>query len=713
MASSGSNSSATSRSEVSGSSRASGTSTEALAFFYFPTHPNLRRANSAVIPPPADALVNDTFEKVKTVIPEIDRQSVKSALRNDFSQNDPARAKFLLEQYRDALAGMVVSISKQAQRKKLQGASNMNGISCYVDSLLFSMFSRMENFEPLLYQHFDDMKRALLSTWLRLFVNLIRLGELVTKDIVHGLLATCVTAGWGFDRPGGQAINNQQDAAEFFAFLTDALKMPKLTLRVEIAHAGRENAEDDHKVVTEQLLYLPVPGTKDDPPLLLEECLEMYFANSINVNRRVAARSDSADMGTRQRSYSIVSTHTLSTLNHPTPSMATPRRGLGFSENPLDDSDATPFTPPTDGFSSPQLGTHSPGFDSPLPSYSQLFGDVPQREDVKRKMWTSNNEITFPAWMFLQLMPFYTDVRDSSALENLEAQQVAQHFSETRPVLGLCLKRYFWGPNGEPHRNDRHIIVPETIFLPSFVADDSDRDRAFGNFKLELESAIFHRGNSIHSGHYLALVCDICDSKAPEDLKRSFSWRSRSKSRRHRAREDAPKLTKRKRWLFFDDLAPVGEKVIEVDFQQTMAELCPYMLFYRMVALDPEEIEEQPAPKLPERPTLHHQPLVHAVSHDSSLDPLEEEPSVSVPRPPKSSGDSIGGLPNILEAAHISDSSPEMVPLHPTISPDPLRRSLELDYADREDVPRRRRRFLRRSHKDYAASYREEKCTIM
>lgn len=689
-----------------------------VPFFAFPRAPGLSPANSVPQTPPSVALVNETYEKVNQVIPEIDKLSVRNALRNDFTQKDPSKAAFLLEQYRDAAAGVVVSISNVKARHALRGAVNTNGISCYMDSLLFAMFGRMENFEPLLYQSFDDPVRDTLSTWLRLFVNLCRLGELITKDIVHGLLAACVNAGWTTDRMHSGSINSQQDAAELFGFLTDALKMPKLTLRVEIAHAGRENAEDDHKVVTEQLLYLPVPGTKEDMPLLLEECLEMYFANSINVNRR-PARGDSVDLSSlhsRQRSYSIVSTHTVTTLSHTPTGVASPRKSYAFQD--LDDGHFGPQTPPGEGPMLSQLPHQSPSaVDSPLPSYAQLFGDDVQQEDVKRKLWTSNNEITFPAWMFLQLMPFYADVRsEPSNMENLEAQQVAQHFSKTRPVLGLCLKRYFWGPNGEPMRNDRKIVVPETIFMPSFVADDSDRDQAFGDFKLELESAIFHRGNSIHSGHYIGMVCDIYDTKPePDELKRSFSWRSRSKSRRYRVGRENQQRSKKKRWLLFDDMAPDGEKVAEVDFNRTMNELCPYMLFYRMVALEsPPSLNgsKETSPSPPDIATESIRSGFLRGDTPQYLDTLEEEPlsrDKANLHDPRAHSD---GLSSTVETLHISDSSPELVPLNPKISPDPLGRASDFEYADR-DSRRRRHRFLRRSQKDYAASYREEKCTLM
>lgn len=62
--------------------------------------------------------------------------------------------------------------------------------------------------------------------------------------------------------------------------------MPLLTLKMDIYHTGKEDATDDHKFVNERLLDVAVP---DDPAdgrtITLEECLEMYFNNRIEVRR--------------------------------------------------------------------------------------------------------------------------------------------------------------------------------------------------------------------------------------------------------------------------------------------------------------------------------------------------------------------------------------------------------------------------------------------
>lgn len=688
------------------------------------------------------SVIDTTLASARTLWPHITHKEIEEALDNDFANGDTSKAITLLQFYFDAVDGHVTSMrgerrnpsagsllaksfnkgfsSKVKAYPQMRGTQNFGGVSCYIDSLLVAMFSRMENFEPLLYQKFDDEKINTLAIWLRLFVNLLRNGEMLTRDLMRGLLAACVDAGWTDPATGltGPATM-QQDASEFFNFITERLHMPLLSLRVDIAHAGKEDENDDHKTVQEQLLYLPVPGTENDGPILLEECLELYFANNISVNRHVERNASiqwntgQSSPGTanqspeipnggfqRHRSYSIVSQKT-SLLNHrrylqdtestagnESPVSSTFDTPNGASVNASTNSTPNPTPAPTNA-------THhrrqSSGFNSfEPPSYRDLFGETTgDFQETKRKLWTSNNEITFPAWMFLQLMPFYGEARESDgSLQNIEAQQVAQHFSRARPVLGLCLKRYYIDENGISHRNNRKVIVPETIFLPSFVADDSDSEHAFGNFKLELQSVVFHSGHNLNSGHYTSLISE--DTTTP--LKTSTLqppterklWRLRSKKEKHHhlhlhqnlhenstppstiASTSADDLSEPpekiyRKWLLFDDLAPEGEKLQEVDFATAMEQHSPYLVFYRMV-----QLEKRPCPSFED-----------SVDSTTKLSP---------------------------------GPSPQLMP---TFAPGP-----DFDTHQEIDNPKSnkllgRSRLFRKRDKDYASQYREEKCILM
>lgn len=71
--------------------------------------------------------------------------------------------------------------------------------------------------------------------------------------------------------------NRQQDPSEAFAFITDTLQLPLLTVKVDIAHGGKEVVEDDHKFISERLLNLSLPAPENGNPnvaIPLEACLE-------------------------------------------------------------------------------------------------------------------------------------------------------------------------------------------------------------------------------------------------------------------------------------------------------------------------------------------------------------------------------------------------------------------------------------------------------
>lgn len=744
--------------------------------------------------PYSSAQLESIYSQASQLWPKISRQSCVNALASHFAEGDPNKAIVLIQFYFDAAAGYVTSIFKRnGSFLALRGAVNYGGVSCYLNSLLVAMFSRMDNFEPLLYKkRYEDKATEQFATWVRLFVNLLRNGERVTDDIVEALMATAVAAGW----TEGSSPISQQDAAEFFVFLTEKLKMPLLALKVDIAHAGKEVEEYDHKLIREQLLYLPIPGTEADPPILLEECLEVYFSNAINVSRHLSLPSISGSVqfspsssisksgprhssydshaqqqaqNARHRSYSIMSLTSPSfrksrqsveetSLLPPMPStshsggsfaspaapgapslqrsqthqQAAPHFNSDEGFDPLDESDPAVLSTPEpnsrpgseqppnhatepqteespDPPSTPQVGS--------LPSYHQLFGFNEDKQaearvrDMKKSIWTSNNEVMLPAWMFLQLMPFYADISPNRdpGLENLEADEVANHFKQTRPVLGLCLKRYLFDEHGAPQRNNRTVVIPEEINMPSFVADDSDQKQAFGCFKLVLESAVFHRGNTIHSGHYLALLSeDVVRNRkhsshssssldgpwSPTSVKNPASnFESdnvplpgdatalnpaslNTHARFAASSTSLPSIPPGKKWYLFDDVQSGGERIKEVDFATAFASETPYMLFYRMVSLEDGEFK-----------------------HRSPEGPISGIPSLSPPQPHNFS---------IARPTSAIYSAPPSKPPSRAASPEP-----EKDKKRKTKFFRRNKDKDRDRQRDYASKYREEKCSLM
>lgn len=61
---------------------------------------------------------------------------------------------------------------------------------------------------------------------------------------------------------------------------------------MDIFHTGKEEESDDHKFVNERLLEVAVPEEPGDGRLItLEECLETYFNNKIEVKRYLERRN--------------------------------------------------------------------------------------------------------------------------------------------------------------------------------------------------------------------------------------------------------------------------------------------------------------------------------------------------------------------------------------------------------------------------------------
>lgn len=80
----------------------------------------------------------------------------------------------------------------------------------------------------------------------------------------------------------------QQDTSEAFGFITEKLQLPLLTLKMDIYHTGTDDDPDDHKFINERLLEVAVPDEPGgDKAVQLEDCLEEYFNNRIEVVRRL------------------------------------------------------------------------------------------------------------------------------------------------------------------------------------------------------------------------------------------------------------------------------------------------------------------------------------------------------------------------------------------------------------------------------------------
>lgn len=128
-------------------------------------------------------------EQVKYLAQRLARAGVTSfqepdlrhVLNAPYAKGDTEKAFDLLLLLEDSEQGIIVDCNPNV---KLLGAVNREGISCYLDSVLFAIFARPGSFEAMLYNDFEDEPRKRLVVLLRIWVNMLRLGKLITVDLV-------------------------------------------------------------------------------------------------------------------------------------------------------------------------------------------------------------------------------------------------------------------------------------------------------------------------------------------------------------------------------------------------------------------------------------------------------------------------------------------------------------------------------------------------
>ena len=223
----------------------------------------------------------------------------------------------------------------------------------------------------------------------------------MTEDVLtayptqtNNLQDTLAACGWA-----SAAELKQQDASEAFTFITEKLQLPLLTLKMDIFHTGKENADDDHKFVNERLLEVAIP--EDNPsgqPITLEDCLEMYFNNRIEVKRHLERRSTMTSIRSR-RSIDSNKAH-----------------AYHVETAEIDDSRAsTPTSPPLHNAvvpsSSLRTRHRAPSIiqervinEDCVPSEPSLGGDGDRRASCRRKGSIIRKEVMMPAWQFFSLI---------------------------------------------------------------------------------------------------------------------------------------------------------------------------------------------------------------------------------------------------------------------------------------------------------------------
>lgn len=111
----------------------------------------------------------------------IDDEQINYALGSMFADGDVDKAYEILVLFQESAEGTIKHYNPSIQ---MLGAVNRSNVTCYLDALLFAMFARMDNFEPILCTMLDDEPKRRLSTLIRLWVNMLRTGKLIPIDIV-------------------------------------------------------------------------------------------------------------------------------------------------------------------------------------------------------------------------------------------------------------------------------------------------------------------------------------------------------------------------------------------------------------------------------------------------------------------------------------------------------------------------------------------------
>ncbi|PWY70235.1 ubiquitin C-terminal hydrolase family protein [Aspergillus heteromorphus CBS 117.55] len=496
------------------------------------------------------------------------------ALQSEYAKGDVDKAFELLMILEDSIEGIIRGYTPTT---KLLGAVNREGVTCYLDALLFAMFARLDCFEAILYQSFNDEPRRKLSILLRLWVNMLRSGRLITTDLTKHLQEALAECGWE-----DAAKLRQQDTSEAFTFLTEKLELPLLTLKMDIYHTGKEDISGDHKFINERLLEVAIPEPVDGQTVTLEDCLESYFNNRIEVKRYLERRN------TVGSTRSVDSLAKGSMTHVETVEVGSPLSPCASQST----SDMTPVASLTEAIDldRPSYRRNSIVQERFFPSMGD--GKMKDSAITSQRRGSYRKEVMMPAWQFFSLIPWYTDNTPTNDA------QVAAHFSSKRPILGMCLKRYSMLANGKAARLNTFVDIPTEIGLPHFIQDDSMEEEGpiYGNFKLSLQAMVCHRGNSVDSGHYISIVRGT-SAGAPPASSHGID------------QEDVPSDAS-KYWMRFDDLAK--ERVTLVDIEQAMKHESPYLLFFQILPVN----EDAAAANLFKKPP----------SSELSMDSRESEP---------------------------------------------------------------------------------------
>ncbi|OHW91762.1 ubiquitin carboxyl-terminal hydrolase [Colletotrichum incanum] len=512
-------------------------------------------------------------------ITDVSAEHIRDSLNSKFAEGDVDKTVEFIQLQCKAMAGKIAHYNPQIE---MVGAENRGNVTCYLDSLLFAMFAKLDAFECMLKNEFTDEPRRRLVTLLRLWVNMLRSGKMIHTDMTKLIQDALADCGWSDAK-----LLEQQDTSEAFAFVTETLQLPLLQLQVDLFHQGK-NDKDDHKLVYERLLNLAVPPDPEGKGIRLEDCLEEYFNTQVDVLRdsheekkeleRSTSSKNTIRLITREDGQESEAADNLSAsplplspvLEHRWTASQPPN---GAPESPSSSSRPTPRHRSTSVIQRVVLEEKEQAKESETPS---------MLEKARRTSSTVVKAVTIPAWQFFRLIPWHA----AGNKEPKNDMEVAMNFNQ-RPVVGICLKRYMMTNSGIPQRQNTFIDIPDSLRLPHFMLGDETKLEEDPNgfsmeYKLVLQSVVCHRGDSLYSGHYVSFA-----RVAPKLL---------TDNRRHEL--DPPPDYEEAQWVKFDDL-DIDNRVTYVDdIKQALKDEMPYLLFYQIVPMvevaSTEETETEP-----------------------------------------------------------------------------------------------------------------------
>lgn len=178
---------------------------------------------------------------------------------------------------------------------------------------------------------------------------------------------------------------------------------------MDIYHTGREDKEDDHKFVNERLLEVAIPEQEEEGVITLEDCLETYFNNRIEVKRFLQRQNtigsvrsaDRVELDRDPEKNETIHVESIELLGPESPMVATP---VSIAPStPL-----TPVRPPLDGrrradsiFSQRMKNAGDKKFDEKRhleDMWDNSSGGRPRSASLLRK------EVLMPAWQFFSLI---------------------------------------------------------------------------------------------------------------------------------------------------------------------------------------------------------------------------------------------------------------------------------------------------------------------